>query len=170
MSQEVLHLRLARELAGLPQASTVCRPGSDREQPDRGAFSAPARTHEAPAGRPLLAGGSGHRDYSAHCLEVLSDDEHRRGHVPRPAGRGTPVFNGTASDSRGAAVMRLQNLDQQNFAVIPPSTTSSVAVTYLASSEAKKRHALATSQASPIFPVGHCALRIASIFSRSPPL
>ena len=39
--------------------------------------------------------------------------------------------------------------------VSPPSTTSSVPVMYLASSEARKSAAYATSQASPMCPIGH---------------
>src|SRR6266511_512942 len=38
----------------------------------------------------------------------------------------------------------------------PPSTTMCAPVMYLASSDARKTAACATSQASPILPVGHC--------------
>ena len=44
--------------------------------------------------------------------------------------------------------------------VIPPSTTSSCPVMYRASSLTRNNVALATSQASPIFPKGTCAFRI----------
>src|SRR5262249_43158470 len=52
--------------------------------------------------------------------------------------------------------------------VMPPSTTSSIPVTYLDSSEARNSAALATSQASPIWPIGTCASRARHIASTSP--
>src|SRR5213592_3896223 len=52
--------------------------------------------------------------------------------------------------------------------VIPPSTTSSIPVTYFASSEARNSAALATSKASPMWPIGTCASRARHIASTSP--
>ncbi len=52
---------------------------------------------------------------------------------------------------------------------MPPSTTIWAPVMYLASSEARKSAACATSQASPILPVGHCRFRMVIISSTSPP-
>src|ERR1700730_14097634 len=54
------------------------------------------------------------------------------------------------------------------FSVIPPSTTSSMPVTYFDSSEARNSAALATSQASPMCPIGTCASRARHIASTSP--
>jgi hypothetical protein len=45
---------------------------------------------------------------------------------------------------------------KSHVATRPPLTTSCAPVMYLASSEARKSAAWATSQASPILPVGHC--------------
>ena len=52
--------------------------------------------------------------------------------------------------------------------VIPPSTTSSIPVTYFNSSDARNSAALATSQASPMWPIGTCASRARHIASTSP--
>jgi hypothetical protein len=54
------------------------------------------------------------------------------------------------------------------LSVMPPSTTSSSPVTYFDSSEARNNAALATSQASPIWPIGTCASRARHIASTSP--
>ena len=54
------------------------------------------------------------------------------------------------------------------LAVIPPSTTSSIPVTYLDSSDARNSAALATSQASPMWPIGTCESRARHIASTSP--
>ena len=52
--------------------------------------------------------------------------------------------------------------------VMPPSTTSSIPVTYFDSSDARNSAALATSQASPMCPIGTCASRARHIASTSP--
>src|SRR5207244_11064682 len=54
------------------------------------------------------------------------------------------------------------------FSVTPPSTTSSMPVTYFDSSDARYSAALATSQASPMCPIGTCASRARHIASTSP--
>ena len=54
------------------------------------------------------------------------------------------------------------------FAVIPPSTTSSLPVACFESSDARDSGALATSQASPMWPIGTCASRARHIASTSP--
>ena len=48
-------------------------------------------------------------------------------------------------------------LGATQLACRPPSTTSSVAVMYFAASEARNATASATSQASPMCPIGTCA-------------
>ena len=63
---------------------------------------------------------------------------------------------------------RRDESDQLSFSVIPPSTTSSMPVTYFDSSEARNSAALATSQASPMCPIGTWASRARHIASTSP--
>jgi len=70
---------------------------------------------------------------------------------------------------RGSVPSWVMPFDRQlYFSVIPPSTRSSIPVTYFASSLARNRAALATSQASPIWPIGHWASRTRHISSTSP--
>src|SRR3954451_12579857 len=78
-------------------------------------------------------------------------------------------------DSGAGAVMsswRKPGWRERSYApalhVIPPSTTSSIPVTYFASSEARNSAALATSKASPMWPIGTCASRPRHIASTSP--
>jgi len=74
----------------------------------------------------------------------------------------------TSRPSPGRRESRDDERAQLIFSVIPPSTTSSMPVTYFDSSEARNSAALATSQASPICPIGTCASRARHIDSTSP--
>ncbi len=86
------------------------------------------------------------------------------------AGSGASWFE-TAQERRGAQHPGHERRDDEDypaFSVIPPSTTNSIPVTYLDSSDARYSAALATSQASPIWPIGTCASRARHIASTSP--
>src|ERR1700730_9042247 len=112
------------------------------------------------------AGLGGTKRASLSCRPCESRDPYAAALVLRDAaGRLSCNANGCGY---GSLLSQGRRESLIHLSVTPPSTTSSSPVTYLDSSEARNSAALATSQASPICPIGTWASRARHIASTSP--